>query len=176
VRHSDSHRTLGRQSRAAPLKIRTSIGNHFSAWANRHCRSAAFEVTGPPFAAVVRKRTPYHKAERSAAGYRWRNCRARRSPCHVYRRPAGRHAGHRPANAVVAIVLRSKSMRSSLPPANERGWLGTPTVKGIPQKPGPGSMLIHSRDYRGGGAHPRHTGSHRTCMGLFLSSGCFGFC
>jgi membrane protein YqaA with SNARE-associated domain len=45
----DSHRTLGRQSHGAPLKIRTSIGNHFSAWANRHCRRAALKVTGPPF-------------------------------------------------------------------------------------------------------------------------------
>ena len=51
---SDPHRTLGRQSHDAPLKIRTSIGNHFSAWANRHCRRAALEVTGPPFAALAR--------------------------------------------------------------------------------------------------------------------------
>jgi hypothetical protein len=61
---SDSHRTLGRASYAAPLKIRTSIGNHFSAWANRHCRRAALEVIGPPFAAVVRYRTPCPKAGR----------------------------------------------------------------------------------------------------------------
>jgi len=50
----DAHRTLGRQSHAVPLKIRTSIGNHFSAWPNRHCRRAALKVTGPPFAVVVR--------------------------------------------------------------------------------------------------------------------------
>ena len=44
----------GDRSHDAPLKIRTSIGNHFSAWANRHCRRAALKVTGPPFAALAR--------------------------------------------------------------------------------------------------------------------------
>ena len=55
---SDSHRTLWRPSHAAPLKIRTSIGDHFSAWANRHCRRAALKVTGPPFghSAIGRER------------------------------------------------------------------------------------------------------------------------
>jgi len=45
---SDSYCTLGRQSHGVRLKIRASIGNHFRAWANRHCCRATLKITGPP--------------------------------------------------------------------------------------------------------------------------------